>query len=604
MKRCVASYCAQVAVFVVALFCIDASATDRPVESPATAVLLSQADQIYSSDQHRFLRILKQLHEQAGQLTPAQHWHLKLLDALRWVFAAQNAKASPLLRDIIEHSGDPALSARATALLIQVEFLRRHYDRAYELTGALIADLPGVTDPAARLLALSEIIQMMNSVGQFDLALKYAREIKATFPSAKGQCQGGLYEAQTLAYAGKLDSGSHEYADAIDACLVSHQAIFANALRLDIASQLIADGQPQRAIALLHRIAPSIRESGYQFHIAQLPVTLAMAYARQGDDADARKYALTALTLVSPGSYSYVVQQADKVLYEVAKRAGHDAAALAYFEKYVALDKESADGAKMQALAYQEVKQEVSAKKLRLATLGKQNRILQLRQALARQAQKTSRLLIALLLVVIGFISLAALWLWRSQLRFRRMARHDGLTGTYNREHFFSSATRVLRRLHREGAAACLIVLDLDHFKRVNDMHGHAVGDEVLRRTVLVIRRQLGDSDLLGRLGGEEFGILLPACPHERGTSVADRIRRALAATPMVIDDQVTLRVSASFGMACSARSAHTLRQLLIEADAALYRAKDGGRNQVVTEACDEATEDQPTEGERATLTV
>jgi diguanylate cyclase (GGDEF)-like protein len=184
------------------------------------------------------------------------------------------------------------------------------------------------------------------------------------------------------------------------------------------------------------------------------------------------------------------------------------------------------------------------------------------------------------------------------------MARHDGLTGVCNREHFFEEAERVLRRLHRTGADTCLVVLDLDHFKRVNDTHGHAVGDEVLRRAVAVARQELGDSGLLGRLGGEEFGILMPACSREQGHEVASRIRRALAATPMMLDPNVTIMVSASFGLACSTGSVHTLRQLLIEADAALYRAKDGGRNQVVTDACDDASAPARSLGNPVTLSL
>lgn len=576
---------ALAAALTAALCCIDASAASVRVSDPPTpAMLLAQGDQLYLSDYHRFLGILKQLHQEEKQLTPAQHWHLTYLDALQRVYAAENAKATPLLHEIIEHSGAPSLSARATALLIQVDFLGRRYEQAYELAGTLIAELPGITDPDTRLSVLGKVVQMMDSVGQFDLALKYAREIKASFPSAKGQCEGKLYETQSLEEAGKLGSDSPEYEETIDTCLAANQAVFANALRLDRAYNFTDEGHPERAIALLQQIAPSIREAGYQPHIAELPAYLAMAYVRQGNDTEARKSALAALALTAPGSTDFIVQAANQVLYQVEKRAGHDAAALSYYEKYSKGDKESADDAKLRALAYQEVKQEVLAKKMKLDALGKQNRILQLRQALAIQAQKASRLYIALLLVVIAFITLAMFWLRRSQLRFRRMARHDGLTGTFNREHFFDEAGRTLRRLHKARAGVCLVVLDMDHFKQVNDTHGHAAGDEVLRRTVLILRQELRASDVLGRLGGEEFGILIPACSREQGIEIVTRICRTLATTSMVLDPQTTITVSASFGLAHRADSDCTLRQLLIDADAALYRAKDGGRNQVVVD--------------------
>ncbi len=568
--------------------------------------MLMQADDAWPDDMPRFDRLLAQLHQQERQLTATQRWYLRLLDTHEPMANGDDAKVESALHRIIDHSGDPALVVRAQAQLIKERFRTRDYLGAYALANTVMAELPGVKDARARMSSMISLITMLDqvTVGQYSLAQTYAREMQATITSAKGQCYGRGLETQSLLYAGKLRSSSPMFDAAIDTCLASGSLSMATALRLDQASAMIDEGHAAQAMTFLQRIAPSVRQTHYIPYLASLPVTRAQAYMKLGELSKAIQSALDSLAITGAHSPLWTVQAAYKVLYEAEKKVGNAAAALDYDEKYDVLEKASLDDAKARALAYQMVRQKLEAKKLKLATLGKRNRILQLRQTLARQEQKASRLLIALLLVAIGFISLAALWLWRSQLRFRRMARHDGLTGAYNREHFFSSATRVLRRLHREGSAACLIVLDLDHFKRVNDTHGHAVGDEVLRRTVLVVRRQLGDTALLGRLGGEEFGILLPACPHERGTSVADRIRRALAATPMVIDDQVTLRVSASFGMACSARSAHTLRQLLVEADAALYRAKDGGRNQVVTEACDEATEGLRTKRERVTFTA
>nr|WP_256489381.1 GGDEF domain-containing protein [Dyella lutea] len=165
------------------------------------------------------------------------------------------------------------------------------------------------------------------------------------------------------------------------------------------------------------------------------------------------------------------------------------------------------------------------------------------------------------------------------------MAHHDGLTRVCNREYFVVQAKRTLRQLHRTNADACLIVLDLDHFKRINDTHGHAVGDQALRSAAMIVGRELRPNDLLGRLGGEEFGILMPDRPHDEGLEAANRIRQALASTPVIVDQQVTVTVSASLGLASAACSGYSLRLLLVDADAALYRAKEGGRNQVAAHA-------------------
>jgi len=161
------------------------------------------------------------------------------------------------------------------------------------------------------------------------------------------------------------------------------------------------------------------------------------------------------------------------------------------------------------------------------------------------------------------------------------------LTRAYNREHFVVEAKRTLRQLHKTNTDACLIVLDLDHFKRINDTYGHAAGDQVLRSATMVVSRELHPADLFGRLGGEEFGILIPGFSCDQGLEVASRICHALASRPVILDHQVTAMVSASLGLASAASSGYVLRQLLIDADTALYRAKEGGRNQIAAHSPD-----------------
>jgi len=590
------------AVIAVVPICANAGAT-RPV---GAAALLAQAEKAASIHPDRLPALLEQLHRRSGQLSSAQRWRLRELDAWHLSFRGDPGKADPIFRDIIDHSGDPSVSALAMAWLIKDEFDNHRYVEAYTLTNTLMADLPRVSDPMARRVALGQVIYVLNSstVGQHDLALSYARQMQASFPSPAGQCSATFFETQTLLFAGKLPSNSSWFQRTIDLCTAAKQPLLVSSIRLDQASHMVDEGHAKRAIAYVHRMAPEIQKTQYPEYIAELSAILAQAYQSLGNAAKARELALASLATPGTGGARWLEQTAYEVLYKAEKKAGNATAALAYYEKYVALDKSALDDAKARALAYQMVKQQVEAKKLKLEALGKQNRILQLRQALADQAQKTSRLFSMLLLVVIAFIVLAMFWLWRSRRRFQWMARHDGLTGVCNREHFFEEAERVLRRLHRTGADTCLVVLDLDHFKRVNDTHGHAVGDEVLRRAVAVVRQELGDSGVLGRLGGEEFGILMPNSSREQGHEVASRIRRAMAATPMMLDSKLTIMVSASFGLACSAGSVHTLRQLLIEADAALYRAKDGGRNQVVTDVCDDASTSARSLADSVTLSL
>ena len=178
------------------------------------------------------------------------------------------------------------------------------------------------------------------------------------------------------------------------------------------------------------------------------------------------------------------------------------------------------------------------------------------------------------------------LWLYRlkrSQLGFKRMSHHDSLTGIFNHQHFISEAERVLRLLQKKLGHACLVSIDLDHFKQVNDTHGHAMGDAVLKRAVAICQQHLRPTDLFGRLGGEEFGILLHECSREQGMDIANRIRITIGTTPME-EDGDGISISASVGLASTDSSGYELQRLCKEADAALYRAKRAGRNRVIAD--------------------
>jgi diguanylate cyclase (GGDEF)-like protein len=572
------------AVMAAFLLCTNAKASVASTDTSPVAAWLTQADDAWPNDTSRFQHILAQLHQHEGQLSAVQRWHLRLLDTRLPADEGDYAEAELTLQDIIDHSGDQSLSVRAMAALIQDKYFRRDYVSAYALANTLMAELPTVADPQARLEGMSRVTQMLNkeAVGQYDLALDYARQMKASLPSGKGQCYANALETQSLLYAGKLTANSPAFQSAIDACFAVGESRQADALRLDLASEMVDEGHAAQAIAYLHSMASEIQSTGYTSHLASLPVTLAQAYLSLGDAPRAQKFAQASLAVTGQDSPLWTVQAAYAVLYQAEKKQGHDAAALAYYEKYVAQKTAAMDNAKAIALAYQTVRQQVSSEKMKADALGKENKILQLSQALASQAQKSSRLFNALLLAVIAFFVLAMLWLWRSWRRFRWMAQHDGLTRAYNREHFLVEAGRTLRQLHKAKVDACLVVLDLDHFKRINDTHGHAAGDQVLRSAAMIVGRELRPTDLLGRLGGEEFGILLPGCSCDQGLAVADRIRTALATTPVTLDSQVTVTVSASLGLACAADSSYMLHLLLIDADAALYRAKESGRNRVV----------------------
>ena len=262
----------------------------------------------------------------------------------------------------------------------------------------------------------------------------------------------------------------------------------------------------------------------------------------------------------------------------VAQREGDYRAALDFHEKYTDADKRHISETTAQALAYQMVNQRVLDKKRLLVALNEKNQMLLLQQQVAEKSAESERLYILLLLLVIGFITLWTYRLKRSQERFARLARRDGLTGIVNREHFMEQAKAMLQACARSQRELCLILIDLDNFKSVNDNHGHVAGDGVLRQTVEMCQLHMRATDLFGRLGGEEFGVMLEDCTLEAAHQRAEELREAIESFARA---GVEVTVTASFGVATVRLSGYELRQMLIHADSALYRAKRGGRNRV-----------------------
>ena len=154
----------------------------------------------------------------------------------------------------------------------------------------------------------------------------------------------------------------------------------------------------------------------------------------------------------------------------------------------------------------------------------------------------------------------------------RRLALHDSLTGAVNRRGFMDR----LAQAQQQQALLSLVMIDIDHFKRINDRHGHAAGDGVLREVAARLRRQMRGADLLGRLGGEEFALLLPATDLAGALAQAELARQALRREPMAIAGTVT----ASFGVA-QWDGSESAADWLHRADLALYQAKLRGRDQV-----------------------
>jgi diguanylate cyclase (GGDEF)-like protein len=166
--------------------------------------------------------------------------------------------------------------------------------------------------------------------------------------------------------------------------------------------------------------------------------------------------------------------------------------------------------------------------------------------------------------------------------RLQDLASHDPLTHLMNARAYYEACEQHIALSGRTQQPYSVLFVDLDHFKKINDTHGHAVGDEVLRAVAQTLGRHLRGSDLLGRIGGEEFSVFLPDTALDGALQVAENLRSAIAQYPHKLGD-LSLTITASIGVASRAAGVQNMQHIQQRADAAMYEAKKAGRNRVST---------------------
>jgi diguanylate cyclase (GGDEF)-like protein len=231
-------------------------------------------------------------------------------------------------------------------------------------------------------------------------------------------------------------------------------------------------------------------------------------------------------------------------------------------------------------MAYQVVRHQSLQQTQQISMLNQQNALLQLQQRVQQQSTENTRLGMALLFLVVAFVALWAIRTKRLQTSLRRMAETDALTGVSNRHHFSQQSEAILAQCARAGEEAALLMFDLDHFKAINDRFGHAVGDWTLQRVVEACRPICRQVDSFGRLGGEEFAVLLSGHNLRAALRMAGDCRVWIAGIDTA-ESGHSFRITASFGVTTTHMSGYDLTRMMSHADRALYRAKRGGRNQV-----------------------
>lgn len=542
--------------------------------------LLQQADAVRSADSTRFLALLKDLDAQVDEATPLQRQRLRYLHTYRMALAGDFAAAIADLRRLFDETDDVTLKYRAGAFLVNSFAATREFADGLLYVDRMLELLPKVPDRETRQAGLVGAAVLYNQVGEYGLALHHADAILSEPTSGRTRCMAEFVRLEALFNQGDLAVDDEAIAAQIQRCVEQGERLVAEFSRGYQARKLAAQDRHADAVALLRKHLPEVEATRYPRLIGEIYSLLAEYELKLGDVASAEKHARSAIEQSAAIEFSLPLVMAHNTLYESALKRGDIAAALDHYRSYAQADKAYLDATKARELVVQLVKQETRQKNQTIELLNKRNQVLQLEQQVSRQATTNTQLLLALALLLLASLSF---WAWRArrmQRVLRQYAEIDGLTGISNRRHFSVQASMLLASCAKSGGSACLIMFDLDHFKYINDHYGHATGDWVLRQIADVCKPLVARNDCFGRIGGEEFAVVLSGGGAEAGRELALQMRARIAA----IDARAnggTFNISASFGVTTTRLSGFDLDRLMANADEVLYASKHQGRNRV-----------------------
>lgn len=541
---------------------------------------LLEVDQVKSTNFSVFTERLAKLEQQQPGFSEFELSYFTLLKAYESAYKGDAAKAIELANQLMLSKVDVTISFRAKALAINNLVVARRYLDAFHYLEQLIAQLSEIKQPMAREQGLLVIAMMYKYVDLFENTVQYTGLLESEASRPTALCTAKQLKLDALISAKKYDEFRAAYSDGLKTCEQSNDKLWANFIRLYNAHLLLTEKQPQGALVLLKDYYAEVESTKYPGLIAEFNSAMAEAYLALGDQTEAAKHALYVAGQEDFSPSSTARLNSLQLLSTVAKTEKNYQQALDYHEQYMAAFTAYMDDKSAQQMAYHTAHSEILAQNQKIALLDKDNQLLQFEQtALKHQAAFNKLLIIALAVLVLGFAVMA----YRSfvaRQRFKALAEYDDLTAISNRYHFSASAKGALALCEKGQLPAALIVFDLDHFKQINDQYGHAAGDWALRQTVDTCRNFMRNNDVFGRIGGEEFAILLPGCQSDKAHLLADICRDAISNIDTAASGY-EFKLSASFGVTSAEISGYHLTKLIEDADTAMYQAKQQGRNKV-----------------------
>ncbi|WP_445767692.1 GGDEF domain-containing protein [Rheinheimera sp.] len=507
------------------------------------------------------------------------HNYYSLLKAYEAVTQADYTNALKFALPVTNYTEDQAVGLRAKSLVANVLIISRDYAKAFSYLEEIKSLIHKVADKRARNHGLNVLSLVYNRVDHYELAYSYSNIIYEDPGSTTEKCHSSFNRIEALIGLNN-DHIESEIRNSLAVCEEANEALFSWLITSLHMEFLVKSGKFQQAIAIYEGTLDQPQLNDYATVKTRIYHQATLAYFGIADFTAAETLAKKIIQESRDVLLSMPVQSSYYSLYHIYKNKGQPRQALNYFELYNEAQSAYQNDRADRLLAYNLAQGEIEVKNQRIALLDKDNEVLSLQRDLYEQEAKQNRLVVLILAFVLVIATTLAYRGMTGRKRFKKIAEYDQLTGISNRYHFNNQAKIALDYCENNAKPAAVILFDLDYFKNINDMHGHATGDWALQRVVKTCRNFMRNNDIFGRIGGEEFAVVLPGCQLDKAVLLAEICRDAIAAIDSS-DSGIKFPLSASFGVSGSDTSGYQLKQLLADADHAMYRAKEAGRDQV-----------------------
>jgi diguanylate cyclase len=550
-----------------------------------SSLILQQADAVRSSDPTLSKSLLASLATE--KLTDKELDLFIYLAAYNLSMSGQTQESIENFESLTTQNTFKDIRQRSFASLVTLYAATGMWQAGIQIANQLLDELKLITEPTVLELANLSITVFYNLLGEHQLAMQHALKLVNSKSSPRIICTAYLELLYSQVKLSPQSMSQNDFDQAVDRCQLANEPVLIYSIYIHQTEYFTKTQQARQALDLLESKVSEVEATGYQLMVAAYYEMLAEVYLDDKQYAHAELYANKLLDSATEHQNASTLTTAYKVLSLSAAKRGDYQQAYEFQSSYMQASQLNLDEEHAKLLAIQNAKlnniektNQIALLDKENALLDKQNALLKTQSALDKESAENDRLAMALLGLVLILLFFWAYKNRRMHKKLRKLAETDELTGISNRHHFSQLAHAAISYSEKSQQSLSFILLDLDFFKKINDNFGHQVGDWALKQAVIAARSVCRNNDVIGRMGGEEFAILLPGCSIDKAMALAESCRSAIAAVDSS-ESGHTFNITASFGVADTDCCGYDFDKLFAAADSALYQSKDMGRNKV-----------------------